>query len=504
MRVFTSLQAKLILAFVAVVSVALLLAGGAFILVKRDDQRQHELDRIAAAAPAIFGEFQGFAARGEQPDTFAQFVQEAAARHGVRVLLISSDSKVTADSEAKLVGQKVKIPPDATKVSAPFGRGSYTTWEPAGSSPGSGLVMVTSSLPTFEIQSKQGVLPPKPIVGGQIVLAAPVSTLAHAWVSLLPGLGIAAGIAFLVAVLLALLLAQYITRPVKDLTFASHQMAEGRFDVQVPTGRRDELGDLAEAFATMAQKVGGSQAQMRMLVANVSHDLKTPLTSILGFARALNTGAAPAEDTARIGGIIEEEANRLATRLNELLYLSEIDAGATVVAADTVDVSKLAAAVVERLLPAGEARGFTVDTAIAAGVLATADAAKTERIVENLLDNARKFVTPGGDVSIKASAAEGTAVVEVANSCDEIAPEELSRLFDRFYRRDRTRNRKMQGSGLGLSIARDIARLQGGDLTAMTGRGRITFRLSLPHGSEPLAPREPGTGLARATASRVG
>ena len=149
MRVFTSLQAKLILAFVAVVGVALLLAGGAFILVKRNDQRQHELDRIAAAAPAIFGELQGFAARGEKPDTFAQFVQAAAERHGVRVLLISSDSKVTADSSTTLVGKKVAIPADAAKVTAPFGRGSYTTWEPSGNSPGSGLVMVTSSLPQF-------------------------------------------------------------------------------------------------------------------------------------------------------------------------------------------------------------------------------------------------------------------------------------------------------------------------------------------------------------------
>ncbi|MGH2633324.1 MAG: HAMP domain-containing sensor histidine kinase [Tepidiformaceae bacterium] len=503
MRVFTSLQAKLILAFVAVVGVALLLAGGAFILVKRNDQRQHELDRIAAAAPAVFGEFQGFAARGEKPDTFAQFVQATAERHGVRVLLISSDSRVTADSDTNLVGQKVAIPPDATKVTAPFGRGSYTTWEPAGNSPGSGLVMVTSSLPIFEIDGKQGALPVKPVVGGQIVLAAPVSTLAHAWVSLLPGLGIAAGIALPVAVLLGLLLAQYITRPVKDLTFASQQMAEGRFDVHVPTGRRDELGDLAEAFATMARKVGGSQAQMRMLVANVSHDLKTPLTSILGFAQALNTGAAPTEDAARIGGIIEEEANRLATRLNELLYLSEIDAGATVVAAEAVELSRLTTAAVERLLPASTARQFTLSTAITTDVIAIADAAKTERIVENLLDNARKFVTAGGDVSIKTYVAGTNAVVEVGNSCDDIAPDELSRLFDRFYRRDRTRNRKMQGSGLGLSIARDIARLQGGELTAAAGPGRVTFRLSLPNGGES-ATRAPGPSSVPAAVPRVG
>jgi len=89
-------------------------------------------------------------------------------------------------------------------------------------------------------------------------------------------------------------------------------------------------------------------------------------------------------------------------------------------------------------------------------------------------------VTPGGDVAVKVYGVGSSAVVEVANSCEEIPADELDRLFDRFYRRDRTRNRRMQGSGLGLSIAREIAHLQGGELTASTTEGRVTFRLSLP------------------------
>ncbi len=481
MHPFASLQTKLIAAFVSLVAVALVLAGAAFIVVRRADQRQHELDRIAATAPAIFGEFQGFAARGEPINRFPDFIRAAANRHHVQILLIDANGQVTADSATTLVGKRIVVPPDASHLASPQGRGSYTTWQPGGNSPGSGLVMVASQLSFVQVPRKDAApAPPPEPVGGRIVLALPASSLRNAWVSLLPGLGIAFGIALPAAALLGFLLARYITRPVKELTLASRQMAEGTFDVNVPTGRRDELGDLAEAFATMAQRVGGSQAQMRTLVANVSHDLKTPLTSILGFARALHTGAAPETDVARIGGIIEEEANRLASRLNELLYLSEIDAGATIVAAESVDLGRLANAAVSRLLPAGETRTFSVAADTPPGVIACADSAKTERIVENLLDNARKFVPAGGDIAVRVYGADARAVVEVVNTCDDIAPDEIDRLFDRFYRRDRNRNRKTQGSGLGLSIARDIARLQGGELTAACEDSHIAFRLSLP------------------------
>lgn len=484
MSPFNSLQGKLILAFVSVVTVALALSGAVLIVVRHDDQEQSEIDRVAAAAPEVIGEYAGFQRHlrtgDDPPQSIAQFVKESADRHNLRVMLADPSGNVTVDSGTSLVGKKLVFPP-AAQNNAPSNR-RYLTWSPPAGAVGEGLVLVSSSLPTLQF-------PPSGRPGaslatdtdGRLVLAVPNSTITRAWLSLLPGLGIAALFALPTAVLLAILLARNITRPIKQLTAASRQMAGGAFDIDVPTGRSDEVGELTEAFATMAERVGGAHTQMRTLVANVSHDLKTPLTSILGFGRALHTGAAPQADVPRIGGIIEEEAQRLATRLNDLLLLSEIDSGNTMVESEDVDLSAMLRSVGERLL--GVPPAVSVLYGLAPNVIAKADAPKLERAIENLIDNARKFTPPGGAIHLR-TRLEGEpsrrAVVEVANTCDEVPPEELAQLFERFYRRDRTRSARTPGTGLGLAIARDLVRLQQGTLTASSDAGLLTFTLTLP------------------------
>ena len=499
MRPFSSLQAKLIVAFVSVVSVALVLAAAVFIVVRRDDQEQREVDKVAAAAPEVLGEYRSYlritrTSDGSEPSV-AGFVHQSAARHSIRIMVVDGTNQITADSANggdSLIGKVLPLP-EAGKanttgtpgvVTKNIGGGidrGYLVWSPERGQVGDGLVLVSSDLSPFTLPPGVGIgLVPN---DGRLVLAVPQSTIANAWLSLLPGLGLAALIALPVAVLLAIFLARYITRPVHQLTLASQQMAAGTFDVNVPRGRQDELGQLAEAFADMAERVGGTHTQMRTLVANVSHDLKTPLTSILGFARALHTGAAPPEDVARIGGIIEEEAGRLATRLNDLLLLSELDSGKAMVSLDDVDISSLVENVAQRVLPPEEQRPYRVALELDGSLLARADAAKLERAVENLIDNARKFTPEGGTITIRTEAGADIsrpALIEVANTSDAVPDEELAMLFDRFYRRDRARSARTPGSGLGLAIARDLVTLQHGTLTASARDGALVFTLALP------------------------
>jgi signal transduction histidine kinase len=498
-RLFSSLQSKLILAFVSVVSVALVLAATVFIVVRRDDQEQREVDKVAAAAPEVLGEYRDYLRFARNPDgsepSTAGFVRESAAKHAIRIMLIDGTNQITADSANagdSLLGKVLTFPvgagndvstgPPGFPVARPgAGDRGYLVWSPDSGQVGDGLVLVSSALSPLNVPAGGRVGPVTS--DGRLVLAVPQSTISKAWVSLLPGLGLAALIALPVAVLLALLLARYITRPIHELTVASQQMAAGTFDIRVPLGRKDELGQLAEAFAEMAERVGGAHTQMRTLVANVSHDLKTPLTSILGFARALHTSAAPPEDVARIGGIIEEEALRLSTRLNDLLLLSELDSGKAMVSLGAVDISALVEGAAERLLPAGPERQFSVELELDGSLLAHADGMKLERAVENLLDNARKFTPAGGSIRLRTASAAGgedTATIEIANTCDEVPDEEMGMLFDRFYRRDRARSARTPGSGLGLAIARDLVRLQGGTMTAASRDGFIVFTIALP------------------------
>ena len=480
-----SLQSKLIFAFVAVVLVALLLASAVFVFVRRGDQERHELDRVIASSPAIFVRFSILEERAVRHAQVAAFVHEAAEGFDVRILLVDRrpgvEGVVFADSEDILTGQLLVLPRELS-VSEPASFPPYISWEPEKGTPGSGLVLVA---PTIERFSP---LFPQRTQQFRLLLAVPESTIAGAWRGLLPALGVAAAFALPIAALLAVIVARYITRPLQQLTIASQRMAEGNFDVDVSIDRRDEVGRLAVAFSSMAVRVGEAHEQMRALVTNVSHDLKTPLTSILGFSQALRDRSdVDSAEAQRVGSVIHEEALRLNARLNDLLYLSELESGRAILERDEIDLQKLVTDVARRIEAASPDLRLNADLANDLAVLA--DGAKLERALENLLDNARKYTPSGEEVSVRTFAEAGDAVIEVRNPAPGLSDDELPRLFERFYRRDQARGgrgqtrRSSTGSGLGLPIARDLIELHGGTLAASLSGGEIVFTIRLPRRS---------------------
>lgn len=474
--VLFSLQTKLVGAFVLVVLTALLVAGGVFVVNRRDEQERQQLDRVIAASPSIFVPFSVYQERGAGALLLSQFVDIAANEFDTRVLLVDrTSSTVAADSASELTGEQLAVPDDVT-VERPDPKRPYVSFQLEAGSAGDDLIFVSP----ITIGNT-----PRPRQFDQfaLLLAVPKSTIASAWQGLLPPLLIAAAIAIPAAVLLALVMARYISRPLYQLTVASREMAEGNFDVRVSVDRQDEVGRLAQAFSTMARRVGDAHTQMRTLVANVSHDLKTPLTSILGFGQALRDGRA--EDSAevqRMGSVIYAEASRLTTRLNDLLLLSEIESGQTLLAREEIDVRRLLETLAQRIESDTEARGVSVGLDLADDVVVSADGPKLERAFENLIDNARKYTPSGGEIHVRAGLEDGHADIDVANTAPNITPDELPRLFDRFYRRDRARAgaNTATGSGLGLPIARDLIELHGGTLTASLQDGALVFHAHLP------------------------
>ncbi|MCH7840875.1 MAG: SMP-30/gluconolactonase/LRE family protein [Planctomycetes bacterium] len=189
------------------------------------------------------------------------------------------------------------------------------------------------------------------------------------------------------------------------------------------------------------------------------------------------------DPTGRMGGVIHEEASRLATRLNDLLYLSELDSGQALLQREEIDLRRLIEGVVARIEPEVTARGATLHVDLADGVTVSADGPKLERALENLLDNARKYTPADGEIRVRSYMEEGSpdyVCVEVANAAPDFSPEELPRLFERFYRSDRTRaGAGTSGSGLGLPIARDLIELHGGTLEASLRDREISFTIRL-------------------------
>ena len=466
-----SFQTKLILAITSVILLTILLAGSIFVVQTRDDRREQALERVAAASPAVYQRvvYELFYEGEEDPDQpVAEALDHVAEEQQVRILLLGPTGAVLHDTGDGLTGTTVEIPRSSFDDVA---RG-FIAWQPGGDFPERNLTLVSAS-------SRGGGGPERqePL---RIVLAVETGTIADAWRDVLPGLVLAALIAVALSAIAGLVLARQVAHPVQQLTSASEAMARGDFDQRVEVGRGDEIGRLARSFTSMAEHVSGRDAQMRTLVANVSHDLKTPMTSITGYAQALTDGTAGPEDVVRIGTVIREEAEHVNRLLEDLLYLGEIDANQVVARQEEVVVADLLARCLRRIDPAAASRGITV-TCDAAGdlVLERADGEKLDRALTNIVENAAKFTPDGGAITVQAASDSGRVMIAIHNTGSHIAEEDLPRIFDRFFRGDRAR-RAASGNGLGLAIAREIIEMHGGSLTAANAGDGVTLTASLP------------------------
>jgi signal transduction histidine kinase len=301
----------------------------------------------------------------------------------------------------------------------------------------------------------------------------------------LRGVLIPAGLVALGAALLAaLLLARSISRPVANLARATDAVARGDYSQRVPVQGRDELATLSSRFNTMAEEVDRAHRVQRDFVANVSHDLKTPLTSIQGFSQAILDGAIADEQGYRqAAGIINAEAERMSRLVNELLTLTRLESGLSALDIRPVDVGIVVREQALAMQPQAAAVGVSLSVAATAGqAMAAADADRLKQALGNLVDNALKYTPRGGSVLVEVSQVTGAVRVAVRDTGRGIPPDELARVMERFYRVDKARGPAAAGSlGLGLAIAREIAAAHGGTLTIDSRPGAgTTAVLTLP------------------------
>jgi signal transduction histidine kinase len=465
---FFSFQTKLVLVITAVIVIAILLAGAVFVVRERNAREEAALEEVASSSPAIYQQVMYQLYYAEDPNApIATALDDVAADQRVRILLLGPDSGVLHDTSDRLTGQKLEVPiSDFHDLSRGF-----VAWQPPGDFPEEDLTFVSASSRTA-----RGPGPPP----FRIVLAVETDTIAGAWREVVPGLLLAALVAIPFAAGAGMVLARQVAQPVRKLTAASEAMAHGDFDQRVEVDRDDEIGRLARSFTSMAERVGDRDTQMRTLIANVSHDLKTPMTSITGYAKALTDGTADPEDVARIGAVIGEEAEHVNRLIDDLLYLGALDADESVQRRQDVALHELAARCVRRMEPLTSERGIAVTLDVPEGlVVRNADGEKLERALTNIVENAVKFTPDGGDIAIAGDDASSTAVLSVQNTGAPIPDEDLPRLFDRFFRGDRAR-RTSEGNGLGLAITSEIVALHGGSVTAANVPGGVRFTIALP------------------------
>jgi two-component system OmpR family sensor kinase/two-component system sensor histidine kinase BaeS len=294
-------------------------------------------------------------------------------------------------------------------------------------------------------------------------------------------------LAGLAAVLLALLLGFVIswrlTAPVRRLTHAAGVIAAGDLSARVPATGRDEIADLGRAFNQMAASLSAGETLRRNLMADVAHELRTPLTVIQGNLQAILDGVYPL-DEAQVAGLYDE--TRLLTRLvDDLRELALAEAGQLRLERAPVDLGALAQGVTANFMSAAEAAGVKLSAPAGDGeVQVLGDADRLGQVLRNLLSNALRHTPAGQQVEVRVAAEGRHAALIVADTGTGISPEDLPHVFDRFYRGSKSRGRRVGSAGLGLAIARQLARAHGGEISVESAEGvGTTFTVRLPIGS---------------------
>ncbi|MFH9475603.1 sensor histidine kinase [Streptomyces anulatus] len=281
-----------------------------------------------------------------------------------------------------------------------------------------------------------------------------------------------------------------LVRPLHALTGAAQRMRDGEQPESVPVSGDDEVGRLAAAFNDMSAHRARLEEQRKAMVSDVAHELRTPLSNIRGWLEAAQDGLAD-PDPAFVSSLLEE-AVLLQHIIDDLQDLAAADAGVLRLHPESVEIRELLNQVAAAHQARAENAGVTLAvTATAPGPALRADPVRLRQAVGNLVSNAVRHTPEGGRVTLRAYAHEegdGTVLVEVADTGSGIPPEDLSHVFDRFWRAEKSRSRRTGGSGLGLAIVRKLVEAHGGTVDARSVEGEgSTFVLRLP-GTTPSGP----------------
>ena len=289
------------------------------------------------------------------------------------------------------------------------------------------------------------------------------------WVAL----GAAGAIGCLLAAVVAAMLARSIARPVLRVARASSRLAEGSHPEALPLDGPSELRGLAESFNTMAGQLTRARDAERSFLLSVSHELKTPLTAILGYAEALDEGVLTPERAVKV---IRTEAARLERLIADLLNLTRLDQRRFDIHPDTVDLAEIARESASRHAARARDLGVRIELQQGGSAPARADPDRLLQAVSNLVENALRCTPPGGTVTLAAAGGELT----VKDTGPGISPDEIPHAFDRFFLYRRYNGDRPVGTGLGLAIVRELTQAMGGEARVASSSTGTEFTICLP------------------------
>jgi two-component system, OmpR family, sensor kinase len=314
----------------------------------------------------------------------------------------------------------------------------------------------------------------QPVEGRSFVLLRRKSVTTSEWLPFVGALLFAALAGSVLAALAALVLARRVTLPVQRVAAAARTLARGSHPAPVPVEGASELATLAVAFNDLAEQLARAREAERTFLLSVSHELKTPLTAIHGWAEALAEGAVDVHDAAET---VSAESLRLERLVRDLLDLARMNRTDFSVHPSDVDLTEVAADAVRRYQQQAAAFGVELTAAAEGPSPAVADADRALQVVSNLVENALRLTPRGGEVRVVTA----PGVLRVEDNGPGLQPDERSRAFERFYLHERYGHERPVGTGLGLAIVKELTEAMGGSVEVASEPGRLTtFTVRLP------------------------
>ena len=301
-------------------------------------------------------------------------------------------------------------------------------------------------------------------VVGAVIMSSPLpelqKTIGDAYRLILMSLLLAVVISFI----LIYFSSKKMSEPLREMNLAAKVIADGNFEKRIETNSSDEVGQLAKSFNEMASGLNEQENLRKEFIANISHDFRSPLTSIRGFLTAIHDGTVPAEKIGHYIDIVLDETERLTKLANDILDINSAQYAGINLNTTDFDLNSLIRKTALNFETRVSAKKINMTAILEDNLTVNADYEKIRRSIYNLLDNALKFTPAGGSIIIETTLEGGKVLFSVKDTGKGIGEDEKKRVFERFYKSDLSRGEDRLGSGLGLSIVREFIKSHGEDI----------------------------------------
>ena len=457
------------------VLLSFLILGMAFVFLGRSFIINEKKDALTTNAEAIVRSASAYSKEDDLDDLdLRMLIASVSMVTGNQVFITDTEGTVVSCSDMELACPHIGRTVDAQTIAA-IGTDGYDQLTTLGNFYKSMHYVVAKPVLSAD----------KSLIYGYVFVTSDSETIAQTWNTFQLVFLCVAIVVLAVATLLSFITSKRQAKPLKEMAAAAHQFAHGDFSVRVEEdpNRRDELGELTRAFNTMADSMEKSERRRTEFIANVSHELKTPMTTIAGFADGILDGTIPPENEKKYLETISQETKRLSRLVRRMLELSRIQSSdAEELKKKTFDAGEVILQTLLNFEGKINAKKLEVNAQIPEeSMIVRGDPDAITQVIYNLLDNAVKFAPESTELGVSLWKQDGKAFVSVKNHGETIAPDELNRIFDRFHKTDQSRSKDRDGVGLGLYIVKTIVNNHDEDIfvTSKDGVTEFVFTLTL-------------------------